>query len=82
MNIFGKIIAYTIAVGFILLLAFYAACVLVLQDGKKVCDLDYEFTETDKIIERGTNAVIDHTQSTDSVSAYSTNHPTPSTNDE
>lgn len=33
-------------------------------------------------IERGTNAVIDHTQSTDSVNADSTNHPTPATNEE
>lgn len=52
MSILGKIIAYSIAVGFILLLAFFAACVLILQDGKKVDDLDYEFTETDKIISR------------------------------
>lgn len=52
MNEFGKIIAYSIAIGVILLLAFFAACVLVLQDGKKIDDLDYEITETDKIISR------------------------------
>lgn len=32
MNKLGKIITYSIAVGLILLLAFFAACVLVLQD--------------------------------------------------